>query len=72
MATKILYKSGYYVSAINGSFRGLVDGPHATHEDALAKVDDVRFEVAEDKPESWWWEWGTAFLKEDLEIETRD
>jgi hypothetical protein len=51
---------GFYVSAVDGSRRALVDGPHAMHSDALARVDAVRARWLELDPRSHFYWWGTA------------
>lgn len=51
---------GFYVSAIDGDRRVLVDGPHETHDEALARLPVVRAEWAEKDPRSHFYAWGTA------------
>ncbi len=60
MATNHL--PGYYVSVIDGPRKALVEGPFATHAEALARVDAARDECTD--PRAWFMAWGTARVRE--------
>lgn len=60
MTTTHTPRACYYVSAIDGSKRYLVAGPYPTHEQALAKVEQVRREAYERDGRAWFMAWGTA------------
>lgn len=53
----------YYVSAQDGPRYSLMLGPLATHEEALALVDQVSGLAHTLDPRAWFWAWGTCGMR---------
>jgi hypothetical protein len=51
---------GFYVSAMNGALKALVDGPYAHHAEALVRVWAVSRAWGNVDPRACWYAWGTA------------
>jgi hypothetical protein len=54
------YAPGYYVSAIDGPREALVEGPFATHAEALARVDAAKARWVELDGRAWFAAWGAC------------
>lgn len=52
--------TGFYVSVIDGSRKGLLAGPFADHGEALALLEAVQTWVVHRKPEAHFFGFGTA------------
>lgn len=60
-------KPGYYVSALKGARRMLVEGPFLTHEEAKLAQHGVALAWGEEDPSSWFdVAWGTALVHGEL------
>lgn len=56
----------FYVSAIDGPRHYLMAGPYTDHEEAKAKVDEVRDYCTERDGRAWFMFWGTAGSSEEI------
>lgn len=55
-------RTGYYVSAMDAGRYALVDGPYATHNEALAMVDTIQRAYCQRNPWGDFYGWGTTAI----------